>query len=213
MNRPDLEHIIRAAAEIANDDEIVVFESQAILGSFPDAPKELLVSTEADVYPRNRPDRADLIDGSIGEGSPFHEIYGYYAQGVDETTAILPRGWRERLVPVRNENTRGNTGWCLEPHDLVVLFVDALRPDRLSIAGYPRKTSPQLDALARESVWFRRAYTTAPSTRFAMASLFTGRFAFQHGAEASWNGERGNGKGRPRKSIQIASSRASAGIT
>jgi len=62
-----------------------------------------------------------------------------------------------------------------EPLDLVVLFIDALRPDRLSMAGYPRKTSPQLDALARESVWFRRAYTTAPSTRFAMASLFTGR--------------------------------------
>jgi hypothetical protein len=120
MNRLDLEHIIRAAAEIANDEEIVVIGSQAILGSFPDAPRELLVSTEADVYPRNRPERADLIDGSIGEGSPFHETYGYYAQGVDETSAILPPGWRERLVPVRNENTRGKTGWCLEPHDLVV---------------------------------------------------------------------------------------------
>ncbi len=62
-----------------------------------------------------------------------------------------------------------------EPHDLVVLFVDALRPDHLSLAGYKRKTSPVLDAFAREATWFRRAYTTAPSTRFAMASLFTGR--------------------------------------
>ena len=26
----------------------------------------------------------------------------------------------DRLVPVQNENTRGHTGWCLEPHDLVV---------------------------------------------------------------------------------------------
>lgn len=120
MKRMDLEHIIRASAEIASDDEIVVIGSQAILGSFPDAPAELLVSMEADVYPKNRPERSDLIDGSIGEGSPFHETYGYYAQGVDETTAILPRGWRERLVAVRNENTRGKTGWCLEPHDLVV---------------------------------------------------------------------------------------------
>ena len=74
---------------------------------------------EADIYPKNRPDRADLIDGTIGEGSPFHDIYGYYAQGVDETTAI-PWGWKRRLIPVRNQNTRGNTGWCLEPHDLVV---------------------------------------------------------------------------------------------
>jgi hypothetical protein len=120
MTRVELEHIIRAAAEIADDDEIVVIGSQAILGSFPEAPEELLVSQEADVYPRKRPERADLIDGSIGEASPFHDTYGYYAQGVDSGTAVLPKGWQERLVPVRNENTRGNTGWCLEPHDLVV---------------------------------------------------------------------------------------------
>jgi len=139
LNRLDLEHIIRAAAEIADDDEIIVIGSQAILGSFPDAPKELLVSTEADVYPKNRPDRADLIDGSIGEGSPFHATYGYYAQGVDETTAILPPGWRDRLVPVRNENTRGNTGWCLEPHDLVVSKTIAGREkDLLFLEGAAR---------------------------------------------------------------------------
>ena len=40
-------------------------------------------------------ERADLIDGSIGEGSPFHELYGYYAQGVGEETATLPAGWRQ----------------------------------------------------------------------------------------------------------------------
>ncbi len=120
MTREELEHIIRAAAEIADDNEIIVIGSQAILAAFPNAPEELLVSTEADVYPKNRPERADLIDGSIGEGSPFHELYGYYAQGVDETTAVLPQGWRDRLIPVTNSNTKGNTGWCLEPHDLVV---------------------------------------------------------------------------------------------
>jgi hypothetical protein len=148
MTRVDLEHIIRAAAEIANDEDIVVIGSQAILGSFPDAPAELLVSTEADVYPRNRPDRADLIDGSIGEGSPFHETYGYYAQGVDETTAILPRGWQERLVPVRNENTRGKTGWCLEPHDLVVSKTIAGREkDLLFLEGAARHRLVDRDRL------------------------------------------------------------------
>lgn len=35
MRRRDLEHIIRAAADIADDDEIVVLGSQAILGQFP----------------------------------------------------------------------------------------------------------------------------------------------------------------------------------
>src|SRR5271167_588182 len=120
MRRRDLEHIIRAAADIADDDEIIIIGSQAILGQYPDAPAELCVSVEADVYPKNKPERADLINGSIGEGSPFHETYGYYAQGVGETTAILPSGWRDRLVPVKNANTRGATGLCLEAHDLVL---------------------------------------------------------------------------------------------
>jgi hypothetical protein len=120
MTRAELEHLVRAAADIASDDELVVIGSQAILGQFPDAPASLRVSVEADLFPKNHPERADLIDGSIGEGSPFHAAYGYYAQGVGETTAVLPDGWRERLTPIRNENTRGATAWCLEVHDLLV---------------------------------------------------------------------------------------------
>jgi hypothetical protein len=61
-----------------------------------------------------------VIDGSIGELSPFHETFGYYAQGVTEETAHLPKGWKERLVVVQNENTRGVRGLCLEIHDLLV---------------------------------------------------------------------------------------------
>ncbi len=90
MTRSELEHIIRAAGAIAQDTEIVVIGSQAVLGQFPKAPMELLASMEADVYPRSHPERADLIDGSIGEGSRFHESYGYYAQGVAVDTAVLP---------------------------------------------------------------------------------------------------------------------------
>jgi hypothetical protein len=150
VKREDLEHIIRTAAEIADDSEIVVMGSQAILASFPDAPEELLVSVEADVYPKNRLDRSDLIDGSIGEGSPFHDQYGYYAQGVDDTTATLPSGWDDRLVPVRNENTRGHTGWCLEPHDLVVSKTIAGREkDLLFLEGAALARLVERDTLLR----------------------------------------------------------------
>jgi hypothetical protein len=117
LNRAQLEHVIRAASTIAGDTEIVVIGSQAILGRYPQAPAELLVSADVDVYPRNHPERADLIEGSIGELSPFHETYGYYAQGVGERTAVLPNGWEARLVPVP---TPAGTGLRLEPHDLVV---------------------------------------------------------------------------------------------
>lgn len=120
MKRSELEHLIRAAGSIANDSEIVVIGSQSILGQFPDAPSALLVSAEADLFPLHHPELADLIDGSIGEGSHFHELFGYYAQGVGERTAVLPKGWRQRLVRIENANTRGVAGLCLEVHDLAV---------------------------------------------------------------------------------------------
>lgn len=120
MKRSQLEHIIRAAAGNADTMEIIVIGSQAILGTYPDAPEDLLVSVEADVFPKENPSDSILIDGAIGERSMFHETFGYYAHGVDESTAVLPAGWKERLVPIRNENTRGVTGWCLEIHDLAV---------------------------------------------------------------------------------------------
>jgi hypothetical protein len=120
MKRSELEHLIRAAGSIADDAEIVVIGSQSILGQFPNAPVSLLVSAEADLFPLHRPELADLIDESIGEGSPFHELYGYYAQGVGERTAVLPKGWRDRLVRIENPNTRGVAGLCLEVHDLAI---------------------------------------------------------------------------------------------
>ena len=127
MTRKQLEHVIGAAAAISEDDEIVVVGSQAILGQFPDAPTELLVSNEVDVFPRHHPERADLIDGSIGELSPFHETFGYYAQGVGPETATPPPGWESRLVLVRSPATRGASGLCLEVHDLALSKYVALR--------------------------------------------------------------------------------------
>lgn len=120
MQRHQLEHIIRAAAGITGAPELVIVGSQAVLGQFPNAPAELLVSIEADVFSLRDPADSDLIDGSIGEGSPFHQTFGYYAHGVGADTAVLPAGWQERLVSVRNANTGTGAGLCLEVHDLAV---------------------------------------------------------------------------------------------
>jgi hypothetical protein len=119
MTRLQLEHLIRAAADIADDTDIVVIGSQAVLGQFPDAPASMRVSMEADLFPLHFPERSDLIDGSIGELSPFHSAYHYYAQGVSEHTAILPEGWKARLIVIQNANTRQARGLCLEIHDLL----------------------------------------------------------------------------------------------
>jgi hypothetical protein len=90
------------------------------------------LSTEADLFPWNHPERADVIEGSIGELSPFHETFGYYAHGVTEDTALLPQGWKERLIVIRNENTRGAKGLCLEVHDLLIAKVIAGREKDLA---------------------------------------------------------------------------------
>ena len=127
MQRSELEHIIRASGDVAQDDEIVIIGSQSILGQFPNAPIRLLASMEADVYPRHNPERADKVDGAIGEGSSFHESYGYYAQGVGPETAVLPNGWKDRVVVVKNENTNGIAGLCIEVHDLAISKLVAAR--------------------------------------------------------------------------------------
>lgn len=120
MTRSELEHLIRAAGAIAEDDQVVIIGSQSVLGQFPEAPASLRASMEADLFPRNKPERAGLVDGAIGEGSHFHEQFGYYAQGVGKETAMLPRGWQKRLVRVKNANTGGVEGLCLEVHDLAI---------------------------------------------------------------------------------------------
>jgi hypothetical protein len=118
MNRTQLEHIIRAASQISGDAEIVVIGSQAIHAQSMKLPPIAFQSDEADVYPRNHPERADAIDAAIGELSPFHDTHGYYRHGVGPTTAILPEGWERRVVRLSNANTGGATGLCIDAHDL-----------------------------------------------------------------------------------------------
>jgi hypothetical protein len=131
MNRAALEHISRAAGVIADVEDLVVVGSQAVLGEFPNAPAELLASNEADIFPSRWPERSDLIDSTIGEGSPFQKSFGYYAHGVGESSAVLAFGWRDRLILVTGENTRLVRGWCLDVHDLAITkYVAGAEKDR-----------------------------------------------------------------------------------
>jgi hypothetical protein len=78
----DLYHVVAAAAQIVGEEEFVIVGSQSILGSYPDAPESLLRSQEADIYPRNAPDKAINIEGVLGDGSYFQQTFGYYAHAV-----------------------------------------------------------------------------------------------------------------------------------
>lgn len=121
MTRSEFEHAIRAAGGVLGVTEVLVIGSQAVHGSIAGTlPPEAARSIEVDIAIRGDADGrlADVIDGSIGEASMFHETFGYYAQGVVESTARLPDGWQERLVRFETPATRGVIAWCLELHDL-----------------------------------------------------------------------------------------------
>ena len=121
MTREQFEHTIRAAGAVLGVNDLLVIGSQALHASAAEAfPEEASRSVEVDVavFEDINARGADLIDGSIGEASMFHSTFGYYAHGVAETTAVLPPGWRERLVRFETPATNGVVAWCLEPHDL-----------------------------------------------------------------------------------------------
>jgi hypothetical protein len=96
MNRIELEHVLRASADIVKEHSFVVIGSQAVLLPYPDAPADLLVSREVDLYPAMAPEKAELIEGAIGALSQFDETYGYYADGVGPETAVMPPDWMQR---------------------------------------------------------------------------------------------------------------------
>jgi arylsulfatase len=73
---------------------------------------------------------------------------------------------------------------CSAPErpSVVLITIDTLRADHLGCYGYARPTTPRIDALAKESLLFERAYTTLPRTTQSVASIMTGRYPKSHGA-------------------------------
>lgn len=67
--------------------------------------------------------------------------------------------------------------------NVLLIILDAARPDHLSCYGYGRKTTPNIDDLAEDGVLFENAISPAGWTPPAHASLFTGLFPSQHGLQ------------------------------
>lgn len=137
MEDEQLEHLIRASGAILGDREVVIIGSQSILpwlkkcaGKPPKKfPVILKYSMEADIIPvDNDENKADEIDGSLGEESMFHRSHGFYAQGVSMSTAKAPKGWLSRCYPLVNQNTWNVIGRCMHPNDLFVAKLLANRP-------------------------------------------------------------------------------------
>ncbi|MBM3991976.1 MAG: hypothetical protein FJ298_13345 [Planctomycetes bacterium] len=65
---------------------------------------------------------------------------------------------------------------ALPPQHVLLVVVDTLRADHLSCMGYPRPTSPRIDALAARGTLFENAVSQASFTSPSMVSLMTGRY-------------------------------------
>jgi arylsulfatase A-like enzyme len=90
--------------------------------------------------------------------------------------------WRVDWLKERREASRpfppGNSP------NVLIIVMDTVRADRLSLYGYRRPTSPALEALAKRGIRFDQAHATAPWTLPSHASMFTGRWP--HELDVNW---------------------------
>src|SRR5262245_6839947 len=119
MKKHQLDHVLRAAGRITREKQFVIIGSQSLHGKYPDIADDIVASAEAALIAKGTAKRTEWLN-AIGQDSPFHQEFGYYADPVDERTAILPAGWKGRLVNLPPGDTEGVKGLCLDPHDLAI---------------------------------------------------------------------------------------------
>ena len=69
--------------------------------------------------------------------------------------------------------------------NVVMITMDTVRADHLSLYGYARPTTPRLEQFAKSATLFRHAYAPSNMTLSSHASMFTGTFPTQHGARVT----------------------------
>jgi hypothetical protein len=157
MNRQSLAHILRAACQVTGDPEVVVLGSQAILGTYDedDLPAPATMSMEADLAwlaDSDKRERAEKVNGEIGEWSSFHEANGYYPEGISIETAVLPEGWRERLHTWDIKSSHPATPLFLDKHDLAASKLVRMEPKDVAFVGALLKNGLLDSGLIRERV-------------------------------------------------------------
>jgi hypothetical protein len=190
----DLERTVRAIATEFKTDSVFIIGSQAILVGWPEAPLAMKVSPEIDAFPGNakiwetqekakhpgeNPEASEHINALFGEGSRFHETHGFYIDGVDENTAMLPADWQTRALVRRVEvENRVVTAVAPCPEDIIVSklarldkkdrkFVeafDAVRPLDPEVIEKRIRSSPMHPTVADRAVAYIQALTRSRTT-------------------------------------------------
>jgi hypothetical protein len=119
----DLHRAVRSIAVHFKTDIVVIIGSQSVLLEWPDAPVLMRTSGEIDAYPGNirnweaeNPDdlASEEINALFGWGSSFHDEFGFYIDGVDESTAKLPLDWQARAITI-DVDAHGNRVTAVTP--------------------------------------------------------------------------------------------------
>ena len=67
--------------------------------------------------------------------------------------------------------------------NFIIFSIDPLRSDHMSLYGYRRNTTPNIDNFAKKCAVFKRAYSQAPWTTPSHMSLFTSLYPSFHGVD------------------------------
>jgi arylsulfatase A-like enzyme len=101
--------------------------------------------------------------------------------GPNETVAATRTG--ESLLPQAFFSDRGPQ---IDRPNVVLISIDTLRADHMSLYGYHRPTTPHIDRFASGTRVFDRAYATAPLTSPSVVSMLTGLYPYHHGVRLLW---------------------------
>ncbi len=132
MKKSQFEHVLRVVSDLCQEKEFVVIGASALFATVSEPPEILTLSRDVDLYPKNYPEKAELIQDELGLHSDFYRQHKYHADGVGPNVATLPEGWESRLVRFTNKETGGAIAYCLDVHDLAVAKLIANRPKDLA---------------------------------------------------------------------------------
>jgi hypothetical protein len=153
LRRPDINHILRAAASLSGYSRFVMVGTGAVIATAKHIPVVMMMTEEIDIYVEDAADPdwiSDLIDGSIGRDSQFHRTFGYYGDGVSKRTAVMPLDWRDRATEYTTPDGLA-TAVCPSAEDIAIAKLCAWRD--------------------KDQVWLREAFRTGVAKAREVATL------------------------------------------
>lgn len=114
-----IEALLVEASKITNHRNFVIVGSLSAVGALVSPPDEMVMSLDADLYPKLDPGRG-LVDLArlLGAGSEFFRKHGVYADPLTPGVLTVPGDWESRLIQISFPG--GVQGWFMDPNDATI---------------------------------------------------------------------------------------------